>query len=287
VVSPALRRQLVAWTRQAYQLAERRACRALGEARSTVRYRSRKPDQGPLRARIRELAAVRVKAGYQTIWMLLRREGWGVNKKRVYRLYREEGLTLARKRRKRHRTAVERVEVPQSDGPNQTWAMDFIHDQLADARPFKVLTVVDAFSRECVGLVARRRFDGAEVAAALSAIGAVRGLPARIRCDNGGEFTSRAFDHWAYWNKIALVFSRPGKPTDNGLIEAFNGTLRRECLTTTLFLTLEQAQFELETWRADYNNIRPHSSLGLLTPAEYQQKNQETNDRKELLVSHA
>jgi len=286
-VSPALRRQLVAWTRQAYQLAERRACRALGAPRSTVRYRSQKPDQAPLRARIRELAATRVKAGYQTIWILLRREGWGVNKKRVYRLYREEGLMLARKRRKRHRTAVERAEVPRPEAPNQLWAMDFIHDQLADGRPFKVLTVVDAFTRECVGLVARRRFDGAEVAAALSAIGAGRCLPARIRCDNGSEFTSRAFDHWAYWNKIALVFSRPGKPTDNGLIEAFNGTLRRECLTTTLFTTLEQAQFELETWRTDYNNVRPHSSLGLLPPAEYQRKNQETNDRKELLVSHA
>jgi len=169
-VSPALRRELVAWTRQAYQLAERRAYRVMPVARSMVRYVSQKPDQGPLRARIRELAAVRVKAGYETIWTLLRREGWGVNKKRVYRLYREEGLPLARKRRKRHRTAVERAEVPRPTGPNQVWAMDFIHDQLADGRPFRVLTVVDAYTRECVGLVARRRFDGPEVAAVLSRV---------------------------------------------------------------------------------------------------------------------
>jgi len=286
-VSPALRRELVAWTRQAYQLAERRACRATGVARASVRYVSQQPDQAPLRARIRELAAVRVKAGYQTIWALLRREGWPVNRKRVHRLYREEGLTLTRRRPKRHRSAVARAVAPPVDAPNQTWAMDFIHDQLADGRSFKVLTIVDVFSRECVGLVARRTFHGAEVAAVLSAIGTDRGLPARIRCDNGSEFTSRAFDHWAYWNQIALHFSRPGKPTDNGLIEAFNGTLRRECLTTTLFTTLEQAQFELETWRTDYNNVRPHSSLELLPPAEYQRKNQETTDRKELLVSRA
>jgi putative transposase len=287
VVTPARRRELVAWTREAYQLAQRRACRAVGVARSTVCYRSRKPDQAPLRARIRELAATRVQAGYQTIWALLRREGWRVNKKRIYRLYREEGLSLTRKRPKRHKSAMARTLPPTVTAADEVWAMDLVHDQLADGRTFKVLTVVDAFTRECLALTARRTFTGADVAAVLSAAGQDRGLPGRMTCDNGSEFTSRALDHWAYWNRVALVFSRPGKPTDNGLVEAFNGTLRRECLSATLFTSLEQAQYELEVWRTDYNHVRPHSSLHHVPPAAFRMTNDHNNDRKELLVSQS
>jgi putative transposase len=252
-----------------------------------VNYRSRKPEQGPLRARIRELAATRVQAGYLTIWALLRREGWRVNRKRVHRLYREEGLTLTRKRPKRAKSAVVRTQTPAVQAVNEAWAMDFVHDQLADGRGFKVLTVVDAFTRECLALAARRTFTGADVAAVLSAAGEGGALPQRMTCDNGSEFTSRALDHWAYWNRVALVFSRPGKPTDNGLIEAFNGTLRRECLSTTLFTSLEQAQYDLERWRADYNQVRPHSSLDHVPPMTFRRMNDQINSRKELLVSHA
>ena len=287
MTSPARRRELVAWTREASQLAERRACRAIGMARSSVRYVSQKPEQPVLRARIRELAAIRIKAGYQTIWALLRREGWQVNKKRIHRLYREEGLTLDRKRPKRHKSASARAVQPRVTGPDQVWAMDFMHDQLADGRTLRVLTIVDAYTRECVVLEAKRTFTGSDVAVALSAAGRDRALPSRITCDNGSEFTARAVDHWAYWNRVTLIFSRPGKPTDNGLIEAFNGTLRRECLSPTLFTSIEDAQTVLNTWRADYNNVRPHSSLQHLPPAHFRVASSLTEDRSGRLVSHA
>ncbi len=147
--------------------------------------------------------------------------------------------------------------------------MDFMHDQLADGRTLRVLTIVDAYTRECVVLEAKRTFTGSDVAVTLRAAGRDRALPSRITCDNGSEFTARAVDHWAYWNRVTLIFSRPGKPTDNGLIEAFNGTLRRECLAPTLFTSIEDAQAVLNTWRAEYNNVRPHSSLQHLPPAHF------------------
>lgn len=232
MVRPAQRRALVRWAGQSYQISERRSCRAVGVSRSTVRYKSRCPSQQPLRKRIRELAQVRVRAGYRQIYVLLRREGWQVNHKRVYRLYSEEGLALKRQRRRRHRSAKPRVKRTGPDQPNQQWAMDFMHDTLCDGKKIRILTVIDIFSRECVALVAASRFSGATVAEILSQAGKKRGnLPKQIRVDNGTEFTSKALDHWAYWNKVQLDFSRPGKPSDNAFIEAFNASLGRECLS--------------------------------------------------------
>jgi transposase len=160
MVRPAARRALVHWAREAYRMSERRACRAVGVQRSMVRYRSRRPSQQPLRARLRELAGVRLRAGYQQLHVLLRREGWRVNHKRVYRLYIEEGLALRRRRPRRHRSAVARVRLPVPTQPNEQWAMDFMHDTLADGRAVRILTVLDVYARECVALVAAPTFSG-------------------------------------------------------------------------------------------------------------------------------
>lgn len=254
--------------RQAFQVSTRAACRATGVASSTVWYRSRRPSQAPLRARLRELAATRVSYGYLRLHTLLRREGWAVNHKRVYRLYREEALQLRHKRPRRRRSAVPRGPRLITTAPNQVWAMDFMQDMLVDGHGLRVLTLIDSHTRECLALRADRRFTGDDVARVLADLGATRGLPARITVDNGTEFTSRAVDAWAYWNHVQLDFSRPGKPVDNCLIEAFNGSVRRECLSQHWFASIGEAQQILDSWRADYNSVRPHRALAGRPPAE-------------------
>ena len=266
---PAQRRALAVWAKEAYALSEMRACRAVGVQRSSVRYRSRRPHQDVLRGRIRELASVRVRAGYRQVHLLLRREGWPVNKKRVYRLYTEENLTLRQRRPRRHRTAAVRLARPLPTRANEFWAMDFMHDTLARGETIRVLTAIDVCTRECVALVASKRFTGSDVAEILGAVGHKRGLPERIKVDNGTEFTSRSLDHWAYWNKVELDFSRPGKPSDNAFIESFNATARRECLSQHWFTSLEDAQRTLDAWKDDYNNTRPHGSLAGVPPAKH------------------
>jgi putative transposase len=283
MVKPARRRALATWAREAYQLSERRSCLAVGVSRSLVRYRSVRPCQDALRKRLRELASVRVRAGYQQLHGLLRREGWKVNRKRVYRLYTEEGLTLKRHRPKRHRSARVRKARPLPTQPNQQWAMDFMHDTLANGRTLRVLTVIDLCTRECVALVAGRGFAGSDVAGILATAGERRRrLPQQIRVDNGTEFTSRSLDHWAYWNHVELDFSRPGKPVDNAFAEAFNATVRRECLSQHWFTSLEDAQQTLDAWREDYNNVRPHGSLADKSPVEYRRGGYFVPDRSRI-----
>jgi len=270
MVSPTQRRSGVVWAREAYRLPERRACRAMGISRSTVRYKSVRPPREPLRARLRELAAVRVSYGYRRLHILLRREGWGVNRKLIERMYREEGLTLKRKKPKRRRSAVRRERGAAPTAVNERWAMDFVHDTLSNGRTVRVLTVLDVYSRECVALEAGVGFRGEDVARILSAAAKKRGnRPTVISVDNGTEFTSKALEHWAYWNHVKLDFSRPGKPTDNPFIEAFNGSLRRECLSQHWFIDLKDAQRTLNHWKDEYNNVRPHSSLADQVPAHF------------------
>ena len=270
MVSPAARRELVAWAREAYQLPERRACRAVVEHRAMIRYRSVKPSQAPLRERLHALAKDRLSYGYQRLHVLLRREGWVVNHKRVYRLYREEGLGLMRKRPRRRKMATTRPVRALTTGANERWAMDFMHDVLASGQKIRVVTLVDVHTRECLTLVAQPRFRGADVARILTTVGEQRGrLPGVIHVDNGTEFTSHALDHWAYWHQVQLDFSRPAKPVDNCVVEAFNGSLRRECLSQHWFATLHEAQALLNAWREDYNFVRPHRSLAYDTPAQF------------------
>ena len=250
-------------------MSERRTCRVFEFSRSSLRYQSVADDQAYLRRRIREIAESRVSWGYPRIWVQLRRDGWMVNRKRVYRLYRQEGLCMKRRKPRRHRSSPTREVRPQAHRINESWSMDFMADQLFDGRRFRLLTIVDDFTRESLAIEVGQRLTGERVAEVLDRIGRVRGLPDRIRVDNGTEFTSRRLDQWAYLNHVQLAFSRRGKPTDNGLIEAFNGRLRAECLNEHWFLSLEDARQKVESWRRHYNDDRPHSALGSLAPREF------------------
>lgn len=252
-----------------YAVSERRACRVICFNRGSHRYQSVADPQACLRMRIREIAQVRVSYGYKRIHALLTREGWRMNHKRVYRLYREEGLMLRRQRPRRRVAAKRREEQAVAQAINESWSMDFMSDQLFDGRRIRVLTLVDNFSRESLALEVAQRFRGEDVAKVLDEIVSQRGAPQSIRVDNGPEFTSKALDLWAYANQVELDFSRPGKPTDNALIESFNGSFRHECLNQEWFLSLEDARHKAGAWQVDYNEVRPHSSLGNLAPREY------------------
>ena len=252
-----------------YRVSERRACHVLSQARSTQRYESVANDQAPLRGRIKEIAGQHVTWGYPRVWVKLRREGWLINRKRVYRLYRQEGLCVGRHKPRRHRSAVTRPEGTKATRVNESWSMDFMADQLFDGRKFRLLTLVDDFSRESPVIELDQRLTGERVAAILDRIGRERGLPEKIRVDNGSEFTGRVLDQWAYVNHVRLDFSRRGKPTDNGLIEAFNGRLRAECLNENWFMSIDDARTKVEVWRRHYNEDRPHSALGSLSPREF------------------
>ncbi|WP_446741078.1 IS3 family transposase [Sphingomonas sp. ACRSK] len=268
-LTPGRRREIVAHVQASHGISERRSCLALGVDRSSVRYVSHKPDQAPLRLRIRDLAAARVRYGYFRIYILLRREGWLVNHKRVYRLYREDGLSLRLRRPRRNVSAANRERQPAASAPNEMWSMDFVSDALFDGRRLRALTVVDAFTREALAIDVDQGIKGEQVVTAMARIASVRGAPKTIRVDNGPEFISKALDRWAYENGVTLDFSRPGKPTDNAFVESFNGRLRDECLNSHWFLSLADARIKIEAWRRDYNESRPHTALGWLTPAEY------------------
>ena len=250
-------------------VSERRSCVALGVERSTIGYRSTKTDQAPLRLRIRDLAKTRVRYGYFRIYILLRREGWMVNHKRFYRLYREEGLSLRLKRPRRHVSAANRERQPAATTPNALWSMDFVSDALFDGRRLRALTVVDAFTRVALAIEVDQGIKGDRVVAVITRLALIRGAPRTIRVDNGPEFVSKALDRWAYENGVTLDFSRPGKPTDNAFVESFNGRLRDECLNAHWFLSLADAKSKIEAWRRQYNESRPHTALGWLTPQEF------------------
>jgi putative transposase len=266
---PAVKRVLVREVRVCYQVAERRACRALGFARSSFRYKSRRNQRAELRVRLRDLAASRVHYGYQRLWILLRREGWVVNKKLVYRLYCEEGLGIRRRKPRRRKSVQVREARPPTGQTNESWSMDFMSDQLVGGQRFRLLTLVDNHSRESLAIEAGQRLTGDDVVRVLEQVTAQRGKPKSIRVDNGPEFISRSLDLWAYFNGVKLDFSRPGKPTDNAVIESFNGRLRDECLNQHWFLSLDEARAVTEAWREDYNRVRPHGALGNQTPSEF------------------
>jgi putative transposase len=218
--------------------------------------------------RLRELAAARVRFGYRRLTVLLRRDGWHVNAKRIYRLYTEEGLTVRTKHRSKA-AARARVPQPEATAPNQRWSMDFMSARVADGRGLRILTVVDQFTRECLCVVADQSLTGDKVAQALAPVVRQRGAPHSITVDNGSEFASRVMDAWAYRHGIQLDFIRPGKPVENSFIESFNGRLRDECLNVNVFFTLEDARQKLADWQTDYNSTRPHSSLHDQAPATF------------------
>ena len=255
-----------------YEVSERRAVRAARFCLSSIRYRSCRDPLTALRQRLRELAQTRVRFGYRRLLVLLRREGWEVGKKRIYRLYIEEGLALRRKRPWRHVTAVHREQRRPATARNDIWSMDFVADQLADGRRFRALTVLDLFTRECLAIDVGHGLTGRDVVATLERLRFERGLPQRIYCDNGTEFVSAAMDLWAYTHGVILDFSRRGKPTDNAAIESFNGRFREECLNVHWFTSLEDAQQKIDAFRWDYNEHHPHRALKGQSPREFAER---------------
>ena len=256
------------WIKERFQVSCVRACRLGGLSRAAWYRKSTAKDQTALRMRIRELALSRPRFGYLRIHVLLNREGWKVNRKRVHRLYRLEGLQVRMRVRRRKRLSLHRGPAPRPTALGERWSMDFVHDQLSDGRPFRVLTVVDNWSRESVVLETGFRLTGQCVASALARASLRRTLPRSITVDHGSEFTSRALDQWAWENGVQLDFT-PGEPTDNGLCESFNGRLRDECLNVNEFESIDHARQKIEAWRIDYNEQRPHGALGHLTPSEF------------------
>ena len=255
-----------------------RACRLAAFSRAAWCRKSRAQDQTALRLRIREFAHARPRFGFLRIWVLLRRDGWPVNKKRVRRLYRLEGLQLRMRVRRRKHIALHRGPALTPSGPTERWSMDFVHDALADGRPFRILTVVDHWSRHSPLLEVAARQSGRSVGKALDRVFNSATVPRSITVDHGTEFQSRALEDWAYRRGVQFDFIRPGKPVENAYIESFNGRLRDECLNVHQFTSLAEAKAIIATWRVDYNQRRPHSLLGHLTLNEFVRQRQEDRD---------
>lgn len=248
---------------------QRRACFLVGLSRASFHYRSTvAASDSALSERITELAHERRRFGYRRVHQLLRREGIDVNHKKVYRLYREAGLAVP-KRKRRKGIAMERQPLVLPEAPDQTWSMDFVMDSLACGRRIKCLTIVDDFTKECLDIPVANGISGDQVARTLDAIAAFRGYPQAVRTDQGPEFTSKALDQWAYDNRVELKLIQPGKPTQNGFIESFNGRFRDECLNEHWFRDLAHAREIIGSWRRDYNENRPHSALSYQTPLEF------------------
>jgi len=281
LLTPAARRQAVCYCREHRGLSERHACRLVGIGRSSARYETRRSGDQELRERLRRLAGERRRFGYRRLHVMLRREGEEVNHKRVYRLYRDEGLSVRRRARKRVSREA-RMPALVSAGPNECWSLDFVSDALAWGRKIRMLTVVDTFTRESLAVEVDTSLPGARVARVLDQVIAERGaIPTEITLDNGPELTSRALDQWAYERGVRLRFIDPGKPVQNAYIESFNGRLRDECLNEHWFLNLAHAREIIEEWRMDYNQRRPHSALGNLTPLEFSRLQEDTQIKQQ------
>lgn len=267
---PAQQRAAVAYTQERLGFSQRRACRLVGTARSTVRYRSRRQGDEALRTRLRDLAAQRPRFGYRRLHVLLRREGIVVNHKRVERLYREEGLAVRRRTRK-SLTRIRRGRPLPPARANEQWALDFLHDGLASGRTIRVLSVIDVFTREALALEVDTSLPGSRVVRVLERLLGERERPGQLVLDNGPELISCALEEWAHRHAVTLHFIDPGKPIQNAHCESFHGRLRDECLNEHWFLGIGDARQIVEAWRRDYNHARPHSALGYQTPVEFAQ----------------
>lgn len=268
MVGPAAKREAVAHLCQRFKMSERRACTVIGADRKTIRYQSRRPPETELRTRLRDLANERRRFGYRRLFVLLKREGEPSGITHVYRLYREEGLAV-RKRKGRKRAVGTRTPILVEAKVNARWSVDFVHDQMACGRRFRVLNIVDDVTRECLAAIPDTSISGKRVARELTALIAKRGKPGMIVSDHGTEFTSNAIFAWAHDQKVAWHYIAPGKPMQNGYVESFNGRMRDELLNESLFLDINHARRVIVAWVADYNQVRPHSSLDYKTPAGF------------------
>lgn len=268
MVRPAAKREAVAHLRSTLEMSERRACRLIAADRKMVRYHSRRPPDTALRARLRELANERRRFGYRRLFIMLRAQGEPSGINRIYRLYREEGLTV-RKRKARRRAVGTRTPILVEAKINARWSLDFVHDQFALGRRFRILNIVDDVTRECLAAIPDTSISGKRVARELTTLIETRGRPHMIVSDNGTEFTSNAILAWTKEHQVEWHYIAPGRPMQNGYIESFNGRMRDELLNESLFVDLDQARQLIGAWTADYNTARPHSSLGYKTPAAY------------------
>ena len=283
MVTPAAKRNAVARLKDGFGMSERRACKAIGCCRMTVRYETGRSDDCELRERMKAIARERRRFGYRRLLVMLRREGHIVNHKKLFRLYREEKLGV-RRRGGRKRAIGTRAPMLVPMRPDERWSLDFVSDQLTDGRRFRVFAVVDDCTRECLALVADTSLSGIRVARELDQLIAARGRPKMIVSDNGSEFTSNAILAWADQARVEWHYIAPGKPMQNAFVESFNGRLRDELLNETLFTSLAQARVSIALWRADYNSARPHSQIGWQTPDEFAQT---FNPRRSLALRNA
>jgi putative transposase len=269
VVTLPARREVAIEIRARFDVSERRSIDLALLHRSTARYRTKRQEDPVMTGRLLELAAQRPRHGYDLLWRQLRREGFVVNRKRLLRLYRREKLSLRTKPRKKLVAAVKRVREAPATRPAQRWSMDFMHDSLSSGRSYRVLNVLDEFSRECLAAEVDLSLPAERVVRVLDRLVEQHGRPDEIWVDNGPEFTSRILDRWAARSGVEIRFIRPGKPIENCFIESFNGTVRRDCLEAHWFDSLAEARLRIEAWRRHYNHDRPHTSLGGLAPAEF------------------
>jgi putative transposase len=268
MVTPVAKREAVAHLQVQHGMSERRACALIDADRKSVRYCSRRADDAEIREKLRILAQERRRFGYRRLHVLLRCDGVLINHKKTQRLYREEGLTV-RRRKGRKRAVGTRMPPPVLALPNQRWSLDFVHDQLVTGRRFRVLNVVDDVTRECLGAIPDTSISGKRVVRELTALVAERGKPGMIVSDNGTELTCNAVLSWCDDTQIEWHYTTPGKPTQNAFVESFNGRMRDELLNETLFMSIGHAREKVAIWVADFNTARPHSSLGYATPAAF------------------
>ena len=245
-----------------------RSCGLIGMSRSLYRYEAKRPDDEALKLRLTALAGQKRRYGYRRLHVLLCREGWAINWKRTYRVYREAGLAVRRRKRKRI-AGVERQPKVIALAPNISWSMDFVSDGFVDGRRIRCLNIVDDFTKECLAIEVDTSLPGKRVVGVLERLAEIRGLPQSVTVDNGPEFISKVLDEWAYRRQLQLRFIEPGKPQQNAYIESFNGKFRDECLNEHWFLSMRHARRVIAEWRDEYNQERPHSSLGYLTPSSF------------------
>ena len=270
MVTPAARKHVATHMIDICHLSERTACTLAGVSRTAFRYQAKPAKDDALRARLKELAVQQSAYGYLLLHGILKGEGLVVNKKHTYRLYTEEGLRVRTKKRKKLQRPRQPMEVPTR--VNQRWSMDFVSDQLSSGRRFRVLNIVDDFSREMVGQLVSVSITGSQVARFLNQLFEDRNKPRKIVCDNGTEFTSKAMFFWSRESGVKLGFIQPGKPTQNAFVESLNGKFRNECLNRHWFRTMEEARVEVMAWQYQYNNVRPHSSLNYIPPVAFAEK---------------
>ena len=268
VVRPSLKREVANAIEQKFFISERRACRITRVARTTKRYRTKVRDDSPVLDAIQKVVRDNPRYGCPRVYRMLRRSGLDINHKKVHRIYSEAGLQLSKRppKRKRRRPIS---ELPRPIGPDQKWSLDFVHDNLADGRSIRVLTVIDEYTRESIAMEVDTSLSSRRVLSVLSRLAVTRGLPKEIGVDRGSEFTSKEFENWCKQRNIGVGYCQPGNKNENAFIESFNARLRDECLNMHWFLSLQEARALIERWRIQYNEFRPHSSLGGNTPSEF------------------